>query len=329
MSERIISVVVPVRNEADSIESAVESILRQAVPGSLQVIVADGMSTDGTRHTLDRLSRQHPELTVVDNAAGTTPAGLNAAIAVARGDVIVRCDAHAELPAGYIARAVETLDATGAGNVGGVQRAVGITPIQRAIAVGMTTPLGVGDARFHRGGAAGPVDTVYLGVFRRSVLAEVGTYDESLIRNQDYELNARIRAAGHAVHFDPALEVTYRPRRTLAALASQYFQYGRWKRLVVTRRSASLLWRQAVPPLFVLALAASLLLLGFGSSLGAVVPAVYGAAVVGVALVETVRRRDGAVLALVIVLPVMHLSWGVGFLVGRSDPPPPQVGSVG
>ncbi len=322
------SVIMPVRNEADSIVAAVESIAAQRVDAALEIVVADGMSTDGTRETLADLQRRVPGLVVVDNPLGRTPSGLNRAIAASSGDVIVRCDAHAELPPGYIARTVELLDATGAGNVGGVQQAVGVAPVQRAVAAGMTTPLGVGDARFHRGGAAGPVDTVYLGAFRRTALADVGGYDESLVRNQDYELNHRLRVNGHTVYFDPALQVVYRPRATLRALASQYFQYGRWKRVMLTRNPTSLRWRQLVPPLFVVALLVSLAALAAGTALGLIVPAVYGAAVVTAAVVEAIRRRDLAVLGLVFVLPVMHVAWGIGFLIGIRDAEAPRIPDI-
>jgi succinoglycan biosynthesis protein ExoA len=328
VSDRTISVVMPVRNEADTIVAAVESIFAQEVDARLEVVVADAMSTDGTRDRLADLGRRFPQLVVVDNHEGRTPSGLNRAIAASRGDVVVRCDAHSEFPPGYIARAVELLDASGAANVGGVQRAVGLSPMQRAIAVGMTTPLGVGDARFHRGGPPGPVDTVYLGVFRRSALSEVGGFDESLVRNQDYELNHRLRAAGHTVYFDPGLEVVYRPRASLRALASQYFQYGRWKRVMVRRNPSSLRWRQLVPPLFVLALVASGIALLAGSPLGLFVPALYAAAVTGSTVVEAVRRRDGAILGLALVLPVMHIVWGLGFLIGMRDADLPRVPDI-
>lgn len=318
----------PVRNEAGAIVPAIESIAGQEVDGTLEIVVADGMSTDGTREVLDRLADRIPGIVVVDNPGGRTPSGLNRAIAASSGDVIVRCDAHAELPPGYIARAVALLDATGAGNVGGIQRAVGVGPMQRAIAAGMTTRLGVGDARFHHGGPPGPVDTVYLGVFRRQALQEVGGYDESLVRNQDYELNHRLREAGHVVFFDPDLEVVYRPRRTLRALASQYFQYGRWKRVMVRRNPSSLRWRQLAPPVFVLALIASVVLGFAGRPEGAIVPGVYLAAVTAAALLGAAGKRDPAVLGLVLVLPTMHLAWGAGFLVGGAAADPPHVPEI-
>ena len=171
----------------------------------------------------------------------------------------MRVDGHAELSPGYVRRAVETLQRTGAVNVGGIQHAVGTTPFERAVADAMTSRFGTGDATFHYGGAEGPTDTVYLGVFDRAALEAAGRYDEALERNQDYELNIRLRQAGGVVWFDPELSVSYRPRGTLRGLARQYFDYGRWKRRVIGRHPRSLRWRQAVPPAVTLTVVGGLL----------------------------------------------------------------------
>ena len=190
----------------------------QDYPGDVQICLAVAPSTDGTEAVAAELAAEHDDVIVVANPAGTTPAGLNAAIRATTGDVVVRVDGHAELSPGYIRRAVETLRRTGAANVGGVQRAIGTTPFERAVADAMTSPFGTGDATFHYGGAEGPTDTVYLGVFDRAAIEAVGLYDERLVRNQDYELNIRLREAGGVVWFDPELSVTYRPRGSLQAL---------------------------------------------------------------------------------------------------------------
>jgi GT2 family glycosyltransferase len=190
----------------------------------------------------------------------------------------------------------------------------------------MTTPVGVGDARFHLGGPPGPVDTVYLGVFHRSALERVGLFDESLERNQDYELNLRIRESGGEVYFDPALVVDYIPRASLGSLAGQYRQYGRWKRLVLRRFPQSLRWRQLAAPLLVLGLVVSILLFLLGWRPAAVVvPGAYALAVIGTALVELIRRRDPAALALPVVLPTMHLSWAYGFMASDISDPGPAI----
>lgn len=312
-----VSVVLPVRNGAAHLAAAVDAVLAQDYPGALEVVVAVGPSDDDTAGVARRVAAGHRRVTVVDNPSGVTPAGLNRATAAATGSVVARVDAHAELTPGYLRRAVELLAETGAGNVGGIQRAVGTGAFQRAVAAAMTSPYGTGDARFHYGGPPGPTDTVYLGVFRRAALDEVGGFDETLVRNQDYELNHRLRGAGWLVWFDPDLEVVYRPRSTPGALAGQYFQYGQWKREVVRRAPASLRWRQVVAPAAVVAnVAGALAGLRWRGLLA--VPAAYLAATVAAALVEQRRQHlDAATTArLPVAFAVMHHSWGLGAIVG-------------
>ena len=311
-----VTAVMPARNEERTIAAAVESVLTQEYDGPLDLIVAVAPSEDRTLEIVRRMAAHDGRITVVENPAGRTPTGLNAAIAAATGDIIVRCDAHAELPPGYIGRAIETLARTGAVNVGGVQEASGITPVQRAVAAAMSSPFGVGDARFHLGGTPGFVDTVYLGVFRRDALAALGGFDEALIRNQDYELNYRLRIAGGGVYFDPSLRVTYRPRSTLGGLWKQYFEYGRWKREVIRRHPGSTRWRQLVAPAFVIGIGLSAVGAAVGLGwLGFIVPVAYGASALGATALEMARRRDAALLLLPVVFPTMHVAWGIGFLV--------------
>lgn len=315
-----LSVVMPVRDEARHLEAAVQAVLAQEYSGALQVVLAVAPSTDGTEFIARQLAERDPRIEVVGNPAGTTPAGLNRAIAAANGEVVARVDAHAELTPGYLARAVEVLEETGAANVGGIQRAVGTTPMQRAIAAAMSSRFGTGDARFHYGGDPGPIDSVYLGVFRTDVLRRLRGFDESLIRNQDYELNVRIRQAGGVVWFDPTLEVIYRPRASLRALASQYWQYGRWKRAMLRKHPGSLRWRQLAPP-------AALV----GTTVGAIgavrspwMAVLPGSYLIGV-VAASVIAADGdgpALQRLPAVFVTMHLAWGAGFVAG----PPRGVG---
>ena len=308
-----VSVVIPVRNGAGSIGTAIESCLAQDYEGPIEVVVGDGRSTDTTRAVVE--SFQDMGVRLVDNPTGLTPAGLNAAIAAAHGDVIVRCDAHSRLPADYVRRAVEILDQTGADNVGGIQRAVGVSLVQRAIALAMTSRIGVGDARFHYGGSAGPTDTVYLGVFRREALDRVGLFDETLHRNQDYELNHRIRATGGVVFFHPDLAVEYAPRRTFRRLWSQYYQYGHWKLRVLRRHPRSLRLRQLAPPLLVVGLIGSGVLAVVGRpGYALVIPAAWLGALLAAGLVTVVRTREPAALLMPVAVGIMHLSWGLGFL---------------
>ena len=308
-----VAIVMPVRNEAPDLRRAVAAVRSQDYPGSVKLCLAVAPSTDGTEAVAAGLAAEHADVRVVANPAGTTPAGLNAAIRATSGDVVVRVDGHAELSPGYIRRAVETMRRTGAVNVGGIQRAVGVTPFERAVAAAMTSRFGTGDAVFHYGGEGGQTDTVYLGVFDRSAVEAVGGFDETLDRNQDYELNIRLREAGGTVWFDPALWVRYRPRGSLGALARQYFDYGRWKREVVRRHPRSLRWRQAAPPALVAAIAGSLAVAVFRRAVLAV-PAAYLGSVIAAAIATGRSTRETG--RLVLIFPTMHLSWGVGFLAG-------------
>jgi succinoglycan biosynthesis protein ExoA len=311
-----VSVVMPVRNEAGHLEAAVAAVRAQEYPGPVEICLAVAPSTDGTERVAKALTTRHDWVTAVENPAGTTPAGLNAAIECTYGKVIVRVDGHAQLSPGYIRRAVETMRRTGAVNVGGIQRAEGVTPFEQAVAAAMTSRFGTGDATFHYGGDEGPTDTVYLGVFDRAALESAGLFDETLARNQDYELNIRLREAGGTVWFDPELWARYRPRGSLRALAAQYFDYGRWKREVVKRHPRSLRWRQAAPPALVAGLAGSLVVAVFRPvALG--VPALYVAATIGAAATTARSVREATRLA--VIFPTMHLAWGGGFLAGGAS----------
>ena len=313
-----VCVVMPVRDEADHLEAAVSAVRAQDYPGDMSVVLAVAPSRDGTEAIAARLAAADDRVAVVPNPRGVTPAGLNEAIRASTAPVIVRVDGHATLSPGYIRRAVETMRRTNAVNVGGIQRAVGTTQFEEAVAEAMTSRFGTGDATFHYGGAEGPTDTVYLGVFDRPAIEAVGLFDERLVRNQDYELNIRLRQAGGVVWFDPALEVSYRPRGTLRTLARQYFDYGQWKRVVVAEHPRSLRWRQAVPPIVTATLALTTVV-GVVRPRLLAVPATYAVAVLGAALTTGSTWANRARLS--VIFPTMHLSWGAGFLVGRRLPP--------
>lgn len=296
-----VSVIIPARDAADVIPRALESIAGQSYPNIVDVVVA--AADDPTAEAADRV-------TVVRNEGGSTPAGLNLAIAASKGDVIVRCDAQSVLSADYITRAVDTLIRTNSANVGGMQVPVGDTSWERAIAAAISSPFGAGDARYRIGGEEGPVETVYLGVFRREALERVGGFDEAFTRNQDYELNHRLIEDGNVVWFDPELKVTYRPRGSIAALARQYFEYGQAKRIFSRKHPGHLRWRQLAPPALTVAIAVSVLASLWAPTL-LLVPAAYALALLGVGLLS-----GGAGLGTAVALAVMHLSWGAGFLVG-------------
>lgn len=313
-----ISVVIPARNEEATIGEALDSVLSQNYPGSVEVIVADGSETAATSEVIEE---RYPSVRIVPNPQRFLAPGVNAACKVAAGDVIVRCDARTKLSPGYLRRAVETLQRTGAGNVGGRQQPVGATFFERVAAMAMTTPLGVGRARHRLGGAEGPAETAFLGALWRQTWDEAGGYDASLPCAEDYELNWRLRQRGRTVWFDPALLVSYRPRATLPKLAHQYFRYGRWKRVVLGMHPRAALPRHFAPPALLLGLATSAFAAGAGVPWFAagVLPIAYALSLVAASLVVGLRRGDPAALGLPFALATMHLSWVAGFLTpGRA-----------
>lgn len=311
----------PVLDEELHLRDAVTGVLAQDYPGELELIMALGPSRDRTDAIAADLEREHPQVRSVPNPGGTTPAGLNAAVAAASHSIVVRVDGHALFPSDYIRTAVEVLEETKADNVGGIMAAEGVTVFERAVACAMTSPLGVGSARFHTGGEAGPADTVYLGAFRREALERVGGYDETYERAQDWEMNLRIRQSGGVVWFTPRLRVSYRPRPDVRRLGRQYFHYGRWRRFVMRRYPDTVSARYLAPPVALAAVVAGsavgLAGLVSGSALlraGFLAPAGYLAGIfVGSALVG--RELPPAALArLPLVFATMHGSWAVGFL---------------
>ena len=306
-----VSIVIPARDAAAMIPATLASALAQDYAGVIEIVVADGSDGPGMANAI----RAHfPEVRIAANPDRSIPAGLNRAIAAAAHDIILRCDARCILPPDYVRRTVATLVRTGAACVGGVQRPVGTEPFLRAVAMAMSSILGSGGARYRTGGAEGPTDTVFLGAWRRGTLDAMGGFDETLMRNEDYELNWRLRKAGGTVWLDPALAVGYRPRGSFAALAAQYFAYGTWKRIVLCRHHRSLRVRQLAAPVLVLGLAGSVALAAVGmNQAAAVLPLAYSAVLAGGAAVAGWRCRDPAALLLPPVLAVMHLAWGAGF----------------
>ncbi|MBS0025579.1 glycosyltransferase family 2 protein [Microbacterium paraoxydans] len=318
----------PVLNERAYLQHAVDSVLAQEIAGPTELVLALGPSSDGTTELAQRLAAADDRLRLVENPAAHIPVGLNAAIRASRYPTIVRVDAHSELAPGYAAHALRTLERTGAANVGGVMHAEGRTPFQKAVARLYNSPVGLGGGAYHGGRTEGEAESAYLGVMRRAVLDEVGLFDETIRRGEDWELNLRIRQAGHAVWFDPELSVTYWPRESWLRLARQFRATGAWRGELVRRFGRSNGLRYFAPPALVLLVVLALvvgvlqltgLLAGVASIVASVL--VYGPLLLYVLLVVAVAfgRGGGSLrqrLWTLAVLPTMHLSWGLGFLTG-------------
>ena len=315
--KREISVILPVLNEEKYLADSVNSILSQEFSGLIEVILAVGPSEDATLQIAQALQAKDSRVVVVDNPTGRTAAGLNRAIAASKYSIIVRVDGHSQLPKNYCELAFNLLNETGAVNVGGVMAAEGITLFQRSVARAMRSPLGVGASRFHTGGGAGESDTVYLGCFRKEAILEVGGFDERFTRAQDWELNFRLREKGGLIYFDPRLTVTYRPRSTVKALAKQYFEYGRWRRVVSRRHQGTINYRYLAPPFTVIATTLSLLLGAIASPLFLIPALVYSVFILGASLI--IGKSVGEVLCLPTILLTMHISWGLGFLTSPNS----------
>jgi len=324
-----VSVIMPVLNEERHLREAVLQILEQDYAGQIEVVVAVGPSKDATMQVAQDLAAEFDTVHVVENPSGRTPAALNAAIARATGDVVVRVDGHALVPRDYVKCGVQELKATGADNVGGIMDAKGSTPFESAVARAMTSRFGVGGAAFHVGGEAGPALTVYLGCFRATALARVGGYDETMERAQDWEMNLRIRQTGGIVWFTPQMRVEYRPRADVRALARQYHDYGRWRREVARRHPDTVSLRYLAAPVAVMLVALGLIggVLGLGLGLpwlaiaGFAMPIGYLLANVLASITSAFSRpRLGlrSALALPIVYATMHGAWGLGFLRGAA-----------
>lgn len=323
-----VSYVMPVLNEVTEVRAAVGSLLDQDYTGPFEVILALGPSIDGTNELVAEMSAADSRIRAIDNPVGSTPAGLNVAIRASVHPVVIRVDAHSVLPTDYTRIAVRTLVESGADNVGGIMRAEGRTPFERAVALAYGSRVGLGGTPHHVGGTAGPAETAYLGVFRRERLFDVGLFDEGIKRGQDWELNRRLRQTGGTVWFTPELVVTYRPRPSLKRLVRQFVATGLWRGELARRFPANNGLRYFVPPAMVAAMALGIVagLVGIvGAALGTplawallgfVVPVVYLLFVVLGSI--AVARRSGlpTLLWLLVVLPCIHVGWGLGFIIG-------------
>ncbi|MBM2842327.1 MAG: hypothetical protein HW404_164 [Anaerolineales bacterium] len=319
------SVFVPCYNEAATIGLLLEALARQDCGRALmEVLLSDGMSQDATRQVAAQVAARYKDFTlrIIDNPVRTIPAALNRAIAAARGEVLIRLDAHSIPGEDYVRRCLETLRTTGAANVGGQWEIRPSAPgsVARSVVEAGSHPLGAGDARYRTGGQAGPVETVPFGAFPRTWLEKVGGYDETLLANEDYELNLRLRRAGGVVWFDPTIRSVYFARPTFPALGRQYFRYGFWKGRMLRRYPESLRWRQAMAPILVLlsaVLAGLSLWLPAARLLLALEWVGYGAVLFICGGERAFRRRDIYLAwGLPAALATIHWTWGAGFWWG-------------
>jgi glycosyltransferase involved in cell wall biosynthesis len=305
------------------IEACLTAVLKQHAPDrSFEVIVADGMSDDGTRQVLDELAAGDARVRIIDNPGHIVSTGLNAAIRVARGDIIIRMDAHTDYAPDYVRQCVTVLQATGADNVGGPWVARGGGYISQAIAAAFQSPFAVGGARAHNAAYEGPIDTVYLGCWPQSTFEKFGLFDEELVRNQDDEHNLRITRGGGKVYQSPKIKSWYRPRGSLGALFKQYMQYGYWKVRVIQKHKLPASVRHLVPGVFILALAILAILspishLPFIALLFAL--GSYAICVLVASVVTAAKTEWNLLPVLPLIFGCYHFGYGFGFLRGILD----------
>lgn len=317
LAGKTVSVIIPAYNEEKYIARCLESVIAQDYPAELmEVLVADGRSEDRTREIILDYGRRYPYIKLVDNPGRKQVIALNIMIGMSTGEFIVRMDAHSLYEPDYVSQCIELLLNTDASNVGGVQKAIGTTYVQKAIALAMSSPFGVGNAYFRYKDEQMYVDSVFLGAWRRETLIELGGYNDEYDINEDYEINYRLRKMGGKILLSPKIKCSYFVRGSLKKLAIQYFKYGMWKVKTLGEHPQSLVYRQLIPVLFVLSLLASLILLFIRWPAGLVIPAVY----LAVSLLFSARISIAQGLKYFFILPVifamLHLSYGIGFLFG-------------
>ena len=318
-----VSVIVPCFNEQATIRKLLASLRAQTYPlERMEVVISDGLSTDNTREAIESFSKEQPILSirVVENRAISIPSGVNLAIRESRGEIIVRLDAHSMPIPEYVERCVLAHQSGMGDNVGGVWdiQPGADTWIAESISSAAAHPLGVGDAMYRLNAKPGAVDTVPFGSFRRSLIEKIGAFDETLLANEDYEFNTRVRASGGVVWLDPSIRSVYFARGSLGKLAAQYWRYGYWKLNMLKRYPRTLRWRQALPPVFVFLLGSLSVLslwFGFARSLLTLQLTAYFAVLSIAGLQLAVRKKKGYLFwGLPLSIATMHICWGAGFL---------------
>ena len=307
-----VSVILPILNEERDLNQCVTAILQQDYPADIEIILALGPSVDKTTIIAEKLSAADKRIKLVNNPSGQTATGLNLAIKMSSYEILCRIDGHSEISSTYIKTAVEIMTNQGAVNVGGLMFADSDKGLQRTIAQAMRSKLGVGSSKFHTGGSAGESETVYLGTFKKSAVIAAGGFDERYIRAQDWELNYRLRKNGGLIWFDPRLVVTYRPRNTFRKLAKQYFQYGRWRRVITLQHQNTVNFRYLAPPIAVLVILLSIFFAILINPVFITPIFIYFASLVVGGVFIGKKLTDKLLMPLV--LATMHISWGIGFI---------------
>lgn len=325
-----VSYVMPVLNEASYLEEAVGSILGQDYSGEKELVLALGPSTDFTNTVAQRLAVEDPRIILVHNPLGRTPIALNLAVRASSMPIVIRVDAHSELPKNYTRRGIETLFRVNAHDVGGLMDAKGRTPIQRGIAAAYHSKFGFGGPAYHSGAPEGPSESAYLGIFRREVFEEVGYYNEELWRAQDWELCLRIRKAGHTVWFDPELKVGYYPRDSFKSLVSQSMASGTWRAEIARRFPEGKSFRHDVPPAVLVGVTTGLVAavvepltresaptgVRVVLNISKLIPAIYASIALIAGLRSNAKGLKDKLLA-ACAFPAIHLPWAVGYIKGR------------
>lgn len=320
-----VSIIIPCRNEEKRIEALLDSLRLQSFPvEQIEVVIADGMSTDDTRNIISSYCKNNPELAVriIDNDKRIIPAALNVAIDASEGEFIVRMDAHSVPNIDYVKISVEELEKGLGTNVGGVWKIQSgdETWVAKSIAQATAHPLGVGGAKYRYTEKAEEVDTVPFGAFRKELIAEIGGFDESLLTNEDYEFNVRIREAGGKIWLNPAINCKYYARETFGKLAQQYWRYGFWKAIMLKRYPSTARPRQILPPVFVLGLISLLLLSGISSVFAYLLVAILGIYFLSLLIVGTqiaIKNKYAPyAIGVLISIMIMHFVWGTAFWFG-------------
>jgi succinoglycan biosynthesis protein ExoA len=317
-----VTVIMPIRNEADFIERSLGAILTQDYPHSqMEVLISDGMSNDSTRALIQDMAARHPNvsLSIIDNPGRIVPTGFNLALKQRKGDIVVRVDGHTIIAPDYVRECVSALERTGADNAGGRMNAFGQTTFGKAVALATSTPFGVGGARFHYSEDEEWVDTVYMGAWRSRVFDQIGGFDEEFVRNQDDEFNYRLRANNGRILLSPRIKSEYYPRSSPKALWRQYYHYGLYKVRVMQKHTLQMQPRHFAPVLLVAGLVVTALLAILVPStwvLFAGLAGVYAIANLGASAMTAFRSQPSYILILPLVFAILHFSYGSGFAVG-------------